>query len=44
MLTNLNEDDFKYLSQEFDKNQLDLVKERGFYHYEYMTDLDEFKE
>ena len=30
----LNEDDFKYLSQEFDNNVLDLVKQKGFYPYE----------
>ena len=27
---NSNNDDFKYLSQDFDKNKLDLVKEKGF--------------
>ena len=26
----LNKDDFKYLSQEFDNNALDLVKQKGF--------------
>ena len=28
---NLNKDDFKYLSKEFDNNVLDLVKQKGFY-------------
>ena len=41
---NLNKVDFKYLSQEFDKNKLDLVKQKGFYPYEYMTDFEKFKE
>ena len=37
LIKNLNKDDFKYLSQEFDKNKLDLVKQKVFYPYEYMT-------
>ena len=39
---NLNKDDFKYLSQEFDKNVLDL--EKGFYSYEYMSHFEKLKE
>ena len=31
LVKNLNNDDFKYLSQEFDKNKLYLVKQKGFY-------------
>ena len=27
----LSKDDFKYLSQEFDENVLDLAKQKGFY-------------
>ena len=34
LIKNLNKDDFKYLSQEFDNNVLDLVKQKGFYPYE----------
>ena len=41
---NLRKDDFKYLSQEFDNNVLDLVKRKGFYPYEYMSDFEKFKE
>ena len=33
-----------YLSQEFDDNILDLVKLKGFYPYEYMSDFKKFKE
>ena len=44
IVKNLSKDDFKYLSQEFDKNKLDLVKQKGFYPYEYMTDFENFKE
>ena len=32
------------MSQEFDKNRLDLVKQKGFYPYEYMTHFEKFKE
>ena len=41
---NLNKDDVKYLSREFDNNVLDLVKQKGFYSYEYMSDFEKFKE
>ena len=34
----LNKDDFKYSSQEFENNELDLVKQKGFYPYEYISD------
>ena len=37
-------DDFKHLSQEFDNNVLDLVKQNGFYPYEYMSDFEKFDE
>ena len=40
----LAEGDFKYLSQEFDNNILDLVKQKGFYPYEYMNDFEKSKE
>ena len=44
LVKNLDKDDFKYLSQEFDNNILDLVKQKGFYPYEYMSDFEKFKE
>ena len=44
LIKNLNRDDFKYLSQELDKNKLDLVRQEGFYPYEYTTDFEKFKE
>ena len=43
-LDSLVKDDFKYLSQEFDNNILDLVKQKRFYPYEYMSDSEKFKE
>ena len=36
--------DFKYLSQDFHNNELDLVKQKGFYPYEYMSSFEKFKE
>ena len=32
------------MSQEFDNNVLDLVKQKGFYPYEYLSDFEKFKE
>ena len=39
LVKNLGKDVFKYLSQEFDNNVLDLVKQKGFYPYEYINDF-----
>ena len=39
LLKNLSEDDFKYLSQEFDSNVLDLAEQKGFYPYEFMSNF-----
>ena len=44
LVKNSSKDDFKYLSQEFDNNILDLVQQKVFYPYEYMTDFKRFKE
>ena len=42
---NLSKDVFKYLSQEFDSNVLDLVKLKRFYWYEYMSEyMSDFKD
>ena len=35
---------FKYFSQEFDSNVLDLVNQKVFYPYVYMSDFEKFKE
>ena len=32
------------MSREFDNNVLDLVKQKGFYHYEQINDFEKFKE
>ena len=44
LVKNLSNHDFKYLSQEFDNNLLDLVKQKRFYPYEYVGDFEKFKE
>ena len=44
LVRNLNKDDVKYLSREFDNSVLDLVKQKEFYPYEYMSDFEKFKE
>ena len=31
------------MRQEFDNNVLDLIKQKGFYPYEYMNDFEKFK-
>ena len=44
LVKNLSRDDLKYLSQEFDNNILDLVKQKGFYPSEYMREFEKCKE
>ena len=44
LVKNLTKDDLKYLSQEFDNNVLDVVKQKGFYPNEYMIDFKKFAE
>ena len=39
IVKNLGKDDFKYLSQEFDNKVLELVKQKRFYPYKYMSDF-----
>ena len=34
----MGKNDFKYLIQKFDKNVLDLVKQKRFHPFEYMSD------
>ena len=44
LVKSLEEDDFKCLSQDFDNNVLNLIKQKGFYPFEYMSDFETFKE
>ena len=43
LVTNLDKNDFKYLSQEFNNKVLDSVKLKGFYPYEYMNGFEKFE-
>ena len=38
----LGKDNFKYLSQEFDSNVLNLVKKKGIYHYKCVSSFGKF--
>ena len=40
----MSKDDFKYLRHEFHSKLLDLLKQKGFYPYEYMSDFEMFEE
>ena len=44
LVKKLKNDDFQYLSQEFDNDVLALVKQKGFYLIAYKSDLKRFKE
>ena len=41
---NLSNEDFKYLSEEFSGEKLELVKQKGIYPYEYFSSFKKFKE
>ena len=41
---NLSDKDFKYLSEEFSGEKLELVKKKGIYPYEYYNSFKKFKE
>ena len=42
LVKNLNDEDFRYLSEEFSGEQLKLVKEKGIYPYEYTNSFKRF--
>ena len=44
LVKNLNKDNCKYLIQAFDRNILNLVKQKGLHLYEYLSDFEKFKE
>ena len=44
LVKNLCKDYLKYLSQEFDSNILNLVKQKGFYPYAYLSGFEKFEE
>ena len=41
---NLSDEDFKYLVEEFDSENLELLKQKGAYPYEYMDNFKKFNE
>ena len=43
LVNNLNKNDFKNLSQEFDNNVLYIAHQKVFYPYEYMNEFEKFK-
>ena len=44
LVKNVGKLDFKYLGLEFYDKLVDLVKQKRFYPYEYMSDFQKFKE
>ena len=44
LLKNLSDNDFKYLTEEFCSKNLELLKQKGPYSYEYMDSFERFGE
>ena len=44
LVTNLSDDDFKYLNEEFGSKNLKLLKQKGAYPYEHMSSFERFDE
>ena len=44
LVKNLSDDDFKYLTEEFDSKNLKLLKQKSAYSYEYMSSFERFDE
>ena len=44
LIKNLGKNDFYYLSQEFYGSALDLIKQKRFYPYKYLSDFETFRE
>ena len=44
LVKNLSDEDFKYLVEEFDSENFELLKQRGNYPYEYMNSFQRFNE
>ena len=43
LVKNLSDEDFKYLIEEFNSKNLNLLKQKGNYPYEYMNSFERFK-
>ena len=44
LVKNLSDEDFKYLIEEFGSKNLELLKQKGAYPYEYMNNFERFNE
>ena len=44
LVKNLSDEDFKYLIEEFGSKNLELLKQKGAYRYDYMNSFEKFKE
>ena len=44
LVKNLSGNDFKYLTKEFGSKNLELLKQKGAYPYEYMDSFERFNE
>ena len=44
LVKSLDRDGFKYLNKDFDSKVLDLVKQKGFYHYGFMSGFETFED
>ena len=44
LVKNLSDESFKYLVEEFSSGNLELLKEKGVYPYEYMSSFERFNE
>ena len=44
LVQNLSDEDFKYLVEEFGSENLELLKQKGAYPYEYMNSFERFNE
>ena len=44
LVKNLSDKDFKYLVEEFDSKNLELLKQKGAYPYEYINSFERFNE
>ena len=44
LVKNLSDNDFKYLTEEFDSKNLELLKQKDFCPYEYMGSFKRFRE
>ena len=42
LVKNLSDEDFKYLVEEFGSENLEILKQKGAYTYEYMNNFERF--